>query len=391
MRELIDAATGMPGTLVVGGRAGSGKSSVLARLVTCSDPGFRADHADALAVATPVPPEGAVDIAVLATGKTAEQIAQQIGRALGVTAPRPEATTAVEGWCDGILDVLVRRDKQLTLVVDALDEASDPVAVLRTLLERLNPREHPRLRLLLGVRSSGGGRIDEPVRDLASVTAGLLGARLILVDAGQWWDPRDLRAYVARVLAQPGSPYDSAQIPAVAEAVEGNAGRSYLVAGLTARALAESRVALPAGDPQLRDVLAQGSAQLVAADLRASLPDADDRRRASTLLRACALAEGRGAPVRGIWPLLASAIAPDTSYGDSDVTWLLGHRLSGYLVRDVEDGLSVYRPFHDELRRVLADGTNLDGDDSASAVIDFAEAQRRITQTLLPLATWGPE
>jgi hypothetical protein len=389
MQELIDAATGPPGTLVVSGRAGSGKSSVLARLVTCSDPGFRADHADVLAVATPVPPEGAVDIAVLATGKASEQVAQQIGRALGVQGPRPEATTAAEGWVDNILAVVAGRDRPLTLVVDALDEASDPGAVLRTVLERLNPREHPSLRLLLGVRSSGGGQTEEPARDLASVTTGLLGARQIRIDADEWWDPGDLRAYVAQLLTQPGSPYGPAQIPSVAAAVEGEAGRSYFVAGLAARTLAESTEALTAGDPRLDAVLAQGSAYLVATDLRTSLSDADDRRRASTLLRACALANGRGVPVRTIWPLLASAIAPDTSYGDSDVAWLLGHRLSGYLVRDIEDGLTVYRPFHDELRRVLVEGALRD-DDGTAGVMDQAEAQRRITLSLLPLATWGP-
>ena len=388
VQALIDAATGAPGTLVVSGRAGSGKSSVLARLVTCSDPGFRADHADVLAVATPVPPEGAVDIAVLATGKTSEQIAQQIGRALGIE-PRPNATAAVEGWCDGIVAALAGRARPLTLVVDALDEASDAGVVVRSLLERLNPRGHPSLRLLLGVRSSGGGQSEERARDLASVTTDLLGATQLRIDADRWWDARDLRAYVAGILAEPGSPYGPAQIPVIAEAVEAAAGRSYLVAGLTARALAKAGEALVADDPRLQDVLAQGSAQLVAHDLRAGLPDAEDRRRAATLLRACALAEGRGAPVRGIWPLLASAIAPDTAYGDSDVTWLLGHRLSGYLVRDVEDGVTVYRPFHDELRWVLAAGTSLDGDDPAD-VVGQAEAQRRIALSLLPLATWGP-
>ncbi|SIT58649.1 hypothetical protein BQ8794_50751 [Mesorhizobium prunaredense] len=387
MQELIDAATGPPGTFVVSGRAGSGKSSVLARLVTCSDPGFRADHADVLAIATPVPPEGAVDIAVLATGKTSEQIAQQIGRVLGVQGPRPEATTAAKGWVDNIRAVIAGRDRPLTLVVDALDEASDPSAVLSTVLERLNPRGHPSLRLLLGVRSSGGEQTDEPARELASVTIGLLGARQIRIDADDWWDPGDLRAYVGQVLAQPGSPYGPAQIPSVAAAVESEAGRSYLVAGLTARTLAESTEALAAGDPRLDVVLAQGSAQLVANDLRTSLHDARDRRRASILLRACALANGRGVPVR-IWPLLASAIAPNSSYGDSDVAWLLGHRLSGYLVRDIEDGLTVYRPFHDELRRVLAEGAPLDSDGTAG-VMDQAEAQRRIALTLLPLATWG--
>jgi hypothetical protein len=91
-----------------------------------------------------------------------------------------------------------------------------------------------------------------------------------------------------------------------------------------------------------------------------------------------------------IWPLLASAIANDMSFGDRDVAWLLNHRLSGYLVRDTEDGLAVYRPFHEELRKVLREGTALDADGAGAGLVGEAEAQRRITWVLLPLATWGP-
>ena len=70
--------------------------------------------------------------------------------------------------------------------------------------------------------------------------------------------------------------------------------------------------------------------------------------------------------------------------------WLLGHRLSGYLVRDTEDGFIVYRPFHEELRRVLRAGTNLDITSVGGNLVGESEAQRRITWSLLPLATWGP-
>jgi hypothetical protein len=386
MRALIDVTAGPVGTLVLSGRAGSGKSSVLARLVTCSDPGFRAEFADRLALAVPVPPEGAVDVAVLATGKTAEQIARQLGQALGATQPGPDAASAVEGWVAGVRAAVAQRDRPVTVVVDALDEAADPHAVLRTVLAEISPRERPLLRLLIGVRSSGGdGLADGTGRDLATVATALLGGRRIAVDADEWWDPQDLRSFVAQALAQPESPYDATRIPAVAAAVERAAGRSYLVAGLAARKLAGLPVAFSADDPGLTALLAKGSAQLVADDLDASVPDPEDRVRAATLLRACALAEGRGVPARTIWPVIASAVATDASFGDSDVRWLLEHRLSGYLVRDLEDGLTVYRPFHDELRRVLAAG------DGSPGVPDHIEAQRRIALSLRAFATWGPE
>jgi hypothetical protein len=391
MQVLIAFTRGPAATLVVTGRAGCGKSAVLARLVTCSDPHFRAEHADVLTVAKPVPPQDAVDIAILATGKTSEQIAQQLGRALGIDGPEPWARTALEGWVEAIVAAAGRTGRTLTVVIDALDEATDPGAVLTTLLARLNSPEGQRLRLLVGVRSSGGPDMPgEAARDLASQTTMALSARQIRVDGDEFWEPHDLAAYIEQLLLQPGSPYRyRAAAAPVAAAVEAQAGRSYLVAGLTARALAEREEPLAAGDPRLGALLGQGSAELVSQDVRASVPEAEDRRRAIHMLRASALAEGRGVPVRIIWPLLASAIADDMSFGDRDVAWLLGDRLSGYLVRDTEDGHTVYRPFHDELRRVLREGTSLD-DNGGGRLVNQAEAQRRITWSLLPLATWGP-
>ena len=254
-------------------------------------------------------------MAILATGKTSEQIAQQLGRALGIDGPQPWAKTTLEGWVDGIVATAAAAERTRTVVIDALDEATDPGAVLTTLLARVNSPERQRLRLLVGVRSSGGPDVPaEAARDLASVATMTLGARQIRVDDGEFWQPHDLAGYVDQLLRQPGSPYQDRDAAAsVAAAVEAQAGRSYLVAGLTARALAELDEPLAAGDPRLDALLAQGSAELVDQDLRASVPELEDRRRAVHMLRASALAEGRGVPVRTIWPLLASAIADDMS------------------------------------------------------------------------------
>ena len=389
MHELIAFTDGPAATLVVTGRAGCGKSASLARLVTCSDPEFRAEHADVLAAATPVPPQDAVDVAILATGKTSEQIVQQLGRALGIDGPEWWAKTVLEGWVDGIAAATEAAERTFTVVVDALDEATDPGAVLTTLLARVNSPERQRLRLLIGVRSSGGPNVPgETARDLASVATMALGGRQIRVDDDEFWEPHDLARYVEQLLRQPSSPYQDRAAAQVAAVVEEQSGRSYLAAGLTARALAELPEPLAAGDPRLDELLGQGSAELVGQDLRASVPEAEDRRRAIHMLRASALAEGRGVPASTIWPLLATAIADDMSFGDRDVAWLLGHRLSGYLVRDSEDGFTVYRPFHEELRRVLRAGTSLDG--AGVGLVAEAEAQRRITWSLLPLSTWGP-
>jgi hypothetical protein len=62
------------GSVVVTGPAGSGKSAVMGRLATLSDPAYRAeaDRVGALAGVTPetIPPEGIIDMAVHLKGKT---------------------------------------------------------------------------------------------------------------------------------------------------------------------------------------------------------------------------------------------------------------------------------------------------------------------------------
>jgi len=73
---------------------GSGKSAALARLVTLTDPEFRSHYAEQVALipAELMPPEEAVDVAVLATGKNATQIMTQICQAAGAWTrriPRP--------------------------------------------------------------------------------------------------------------------------------------------------------------------------------------------------------------------------------------------------------------------------------------------------------------
>lgn len=407
MSELIAFAGGPPGTLVVRGRAGSGKSAALARLVTCSDPAFWAEHSDLIAAAQPVPSEGAVDVAVLATGKTSEQIAVQIGRALGAENPTVTFSATLDAWIDSIGVSLTRRDGPPTVVIDALDEAADPLTVASTLLQRMNPQAQPRLRLLLGIRSAGAGLAPvgegEAVggqsatralalrgRDLADGIAQSLGARQIWVDGDQMWDPEDLIVFVRQVLTQPQSPYrdDLAQVKLIAQAIEQSAGRSYLLAGLVARNLAESGQPLPADDPRLQSLLTQGISDLLGIDLIRSIADLTDRARALLLLRASALAFGRGIPWRGVWPTVATAISDGTQIGDSDVEWLLGGRMSGYLVRDVEDGATVYRPFHDELRSALASAADLY---AAAGIVgghlDLDEAHRRIARRLIPMVT----
>jgi WD40 repeat protein len=387
MKTLIDAAIGVSRSVVVTGRAGSGKSAVLSRLVTCSDPDFRAEYRELLLAAEPVPEEGAVDIAVLATGKGPEQVAAQIGGALDRAAVPQGTETALEAWVREINETVGRRAERLTVVVDALDESSDPLGVVRSVLQRVNPPDNARMNLIVGVRSiADEAGIGEGARDLAELTVEALGAESIAVDHDDYWETGDMQSVIARALTAAPSPYAEHEADAleVAAAIEKRVGRSYLLAKLVTGELASRAERIGAGHPELESLLAGGLSEAVRQELRTSFAKPAKRDRAVVLLRATALAFGRGLPWRDVWPVLGSAIAPEgVALGDGDIEELLTHPIAGYLVRDLEDGVTVYRPFHDALRESLANDVGSYAAERG-AHPGASEAHSLIATTLLP-------
>jgi hypothetical protein len=388
MRRLIGAATGDPGALLVIGGAGTGKSAVLARLVTLSDPVFRATYATEVALIPDdlTPPKESVDVAVLATGKNATDIFAQICRAtdaLPGEGAGPALPQSQQAWANWISD---RRDP-VTIVIDALDEATDPTEVLSECLQHLcRGVAATKVRLLVGVRStgdpgeegtSGNGagivgssqtlrrRVE---RQLADVVLDGLGGDpdrdRIQVDADPWWVPNDVADYVTTLLLAPEtSPYrqDETATNDVAEYLAGTVRRSFLVARLAAEQLARRPEVVDAHDPAWRATIADGVLGVFRTDLHQRLRTPEERLKAVHLLRAVAFAYGRGLPWRTIWPLVANAVADDPNYpdearayGDTDIAWLLNDTgLVGYLVTDREDDITVYRLFHDDLRTTL--------------------------------------
>ncbi|MFC8360252.1 hypothetical protein ACFUIY_10260 [Streptomyces griseorubiginosus] len=191
---------------------------------------------------------------------------------------------------------------------------------------------------------------------LADLVERLLGATRIAVDEAPWWDRRDVVAYVQSILTlTPGSPYGGTGADAaatVAQAVGQRAGRSFLVARIAARSLADRDEIVLAEDSSWLRALDDDLLGVFRTDLRNSVKDPAERRRAVILMRAVAFAFGSGIPWRGIWPLMAHAVDDDGDYY-SDSAWLLGTRLSAYLVTDRSEGTTVYRLFHDLLRSTL--------------------------------------
>lgn len=367
LRDLIGAARGDPGAYLVTGAAGSGKSAALSRLVTWSDPRFRSQHAEHFnAILEELRPQpGDVDVAVHAQGKTPHEILDRLCSAFEV---RIDTQAGSQGLADyhrlrleALRTQLSRRVS--TIVIDALDKATNPLAVLTDVLAPLTYSwETPTVRLILGIRSMGDIDDTQTTRTLAEACRTRLHGKVMRVDVHPYWHPQDLVDYVHDVLLIPSEPRTNTpytdhpeQARAMARRVADLVGTSYLVAQVVARQLAAADTTQDPDDRAWQSTINLGLATVLTAELASSFPDEDDRNRALTVLRAASLAFGPGIPWRRIWPAIATAIAHDgTTYGDADIRWLLSHRIGGYLIRDLDAGATVYRPFHDALKHELA-------------------------------------
>jgi WD40 repeat protein len=305
LRALSSWLAGDTGTIrIVTGRPGSGKSALLARLAVLSD----AEHRKRVDITGNAPAVGAIDIAVHARGKTSSDVTAELAAAL-VCEPALPAVVAAAG----------RRSRRPVVLVDALDEASDPPALVRDVLREL--LDERCARLLVGTRPH-----------LLSTLAAPEDA-IIDLDAEAWFEPEDVEGYAARILGDR---------PELAAAVARRAGRTFLIAGLVARSLRDRDA--PADLATLPETVGEAFEGWLAAF-------GPDERRVRDLLRALALAEGAGLPWEGVWPVAAQALS-GRLYGDEDVEWLLDHA-GAFILMSSEQGRTVYRLFHEALAEHL--------------------------------------
>src|SRR4029453_5299178 len=99
VRDVISwLATARSGMLVVTGPPGAGKSAVMGRLATMSDPHYRerARAEGGLATIPPetLPPEGVVDVALHGRGKTFAGFVAALGQGLGISTPAQKTLEA---------------------------------------------------------------------------------------------------------------------------------------------------------------------------------------------------------------------------------------------------------------------------------------------------------
>jgi WD40 repeat protein len=349
-------------TLIVTGRAGSGKTALLGLLAALSDseqaPTVPRDGLpEAFSIA-----EGSITEAIYASTMATQQVRDRIAAAANLLDPRVAITT------QGLIDGLRKRDAgALVVLVDALDEAADPGSLVRELLKPLMTECADTLRLLLGTRPH-------------LLTDNLLGKpqanRYLEVDldSERYADPASVRTYVRRILLaedpldsayQPSGLYRSASegvLDAVTEAIGQAAGSSFLVARITATT--ESTVAqLPnPWDRGWRAALPQHAGEAMRRDLRVRL--GAEAGKAEQLLLPLAYAQGNGLPWENIWPRLVEALSPGCGYGNDELIWL--RRTAGsYAVESVADGRSVYRLYHQALAEHLLEGRDQHADQQA--------------------------
>ncbi|CCK31233.1 hypothetical protein BN159_6854 [Streptomyces davaonensis JCM 4913] len=331
---------------VVTGDPGSGKSSLLGLVAVLTDPARTASVPRA-GLPTELPAPGTVDERINASHLSTRQLLDALSAAAGCAAESLGALTAH----------LQTRSTPLVVLIDSLDEALAPHEVVDELLTPLtDPERRLPLRLLVGARPHVARRLPTT-------------APRIDLDSERYGDPDAVRAYARKLLCPPDSALsgtDPTLLDAIAEAVAEAAGRSFLVARITARTIAREPSPPDPSDRQWRDELPRLPGEAMERDLAQRLgPEAA---RARDLLLPLAYAQGAGLPWAGIWPRLAAAITGHP-YSDDDIVWLR-EAAGSYVVESVEDGGSVYRVYHRALIEYLREGR------------DAELVQRRVTGSL---------
>jgi WD40 repeat protein len=303
---------------IVTGRPGSGKSAILSRLVSASressDKGLGTGH-------------GPIDIAVHAKGKSVEDVTSQIASVL-----------QVEPKTDAILTSLRHSSKPLRIVVDALDESSQPYALARNLLRPLDSIDS--VRLLVGTR--------------ADQIPALGGGHVLDIDTTEYARQEDIAEYVqARLLKsgepRKGTPYAKKTQLArrTAEIVAANAYPNFLVARFAVENLLSLQT--PPTASHVRKLALPNNVRSAFEEYLSRFGKKETLVR--DLLLPLAYAEGQGLPWDNIWAALASSISGH-DYTDEDIQWLLLNA-GAFILEAKENGRSVYRLYHQALADVL--------------------------------------
>jgi len=340
-----------PGVALVTGPAGCGKSALLGRIASLSDPRDRQrilargplEHAD--------PGESSVAAAVAARGATVDDLVRQLEAEL---ARSGRLRTQHEGPRNrlellGALERLAQRGAPPLLLIDGLEEAGGE---LERIVEELLRPLAARARLLISSRPIAPRQAEGlPLLDTLQATVVVdLGA----LEASEQTE-RDLVAYVTKRLKGISAAMDPAAVASeLLRLVRRQEEGGFLLARLITARLRHHPVETGVAGWQRQ--LAGSVAEALDLEL-AELPvmtRGEERlpQAARELLTALAWAYGKGFPVEE-WAVAATALSPaGTTYGREDVFWLL-RQASRWVVEGGEQGQAVYRLSHQRLAEHL--------------------------------------
>ena len=336
LKQLVDwLKSAEHGLVVVTGPAGSGKSAVMGRLATLSDPSYRAEaeRIGALSGTVPdtLPPSDIIDMAVHLKGKTLFDCLGAVADAFDLDLTDRDRTDPT---------VLIRAigdlKRPVTLLFDALDEAKPghPDAIGERLIKPL--AELPQVRVLVGTRRSPNGSTISERESRHTRLRALFGSDVFIHDLED--EPEtleDIAQYVRLRLGDSRHKDDQQGIARVAGAVAQKAACIFLYARIVCRTLQDAErldIQLPA---DTLDVFVNDLTQRFG----------DQGGVVNDLLAALAWGEGKGL-TRRVWVPIANRLSRTGAlYRDGDVAWVLEHA-GWYIIESGEDGQAVYRLAH---------------------------------------------
>ncbi|MFD4866476.1 NACHT and WD repeat domain-containing protein [Streptomyces sp. NPDC058412] len=199
--------------LTVTGAAGAGKSGLLGLIVCAAHPHLRRTVRALWEPAGPDLPEVPDVVAVHARQRSAQQVMTAIVEQAGLALPKqdgPDGEAPEQagggsqsvGWSPGLLrEALEREQRNRLIVVDAVDESTDPRAVLRLVSVLVAPDEQDGAASVAPCRILLGGR-REGTAELSSTAeaSGIAVDRIDLDTADPVALQEDVQRYVVRLL-----------------------------------------------------------------------------------------------------------------------------------------------------------------------------------------------
>jgi|GEM_PF-5259502 len=308
---------------LITGRPGSGKSAILAKIVTLSDPEYRLKALQHDPEVAQLIQEASIDLAVHAKGKTLQDMTRRLADSLGVEAQE-----------SAVLANLKSRTTLYRVIVDSLDEAREPELIAEELLAPMHSISN--VKLLVGTRPEYKNQ---------------LGAKAVEmhIDSPEYFEKSDLYDYVKNRLLvrleESSSLFqrNKDKVSELSAAVADKAYPNFLIARLVTEDLLSSP--LPVENIDVGSIKFPTSAGMAFEQFLSRF--GPDEQRAKDLLTPLAWAEGVGLPWTTIWPTSASILSSKT-YTDDDIRWLLD-RVGSFVVEGLEGGRSVYRLYHQAL------------------------------------------